>query len=309
MTAPERCIVCDLPPERCFELPAPRELVRTLGRPVVLLRCSCCGLGWWDFSGFDPARIYDDAYFQSADVTRGYDDYASLEAGLRRTARARLRRIERILAASGGGSRPRRIFDIGCATGVFLDEARRRGWQIRGCDVSGYGVEQTRGRGIDAAQADATHAFDTCRDAAFDAITLWDVIEHLPEPAAAIRAAAMHLRPGGVLALSTGDLGSLCARLSGRRWHLLNLPEHLFFFTRTSLRRLLEAHDLRVVRCGYETNWVPLRYVIERLSKTPGANRPGRGRSMAGGRCGRVLLPATLFDVLGVYAVRTAAPR
>ncbi len=305
MTAPERCIVCDLPPERCFELSAPRELREALGRPVVLLRCPGCGLGWWDFSGLDPARLYDDAYFQCADVTRGYDDYASLEVGLRRTARVRLRRIERILAASGGGSRPRRIFDIGCATGVFLDEARRRGWEVAGCDVSAYGVRQARSRGIDVVQADATHVFDACLEERFDAITLWDVIEHLPEPAAAIRSAAMHLRSGGVLALSTGDLGSLCARLSGRRWHLFNLPEHLFFFTRASLRGLLETHGLSVRRIGCETNWVPLAYAFERLAKS--------GLPLAPAACGvaRHLpalraqpLPVTLLDVLGIYATR-----
>ncbi len=301
MQTPDRCIVCDTPPRQSFELPAPPELVEALGRPVVLLRCPRCGLGWWDFTGLEPAQLYDDAYFQSADVARGYDDYASLEPGIRRTARARLRTIERILADRGAASHPRRIFDIGCATGIFLDEARRRGWQAAGCDVSAFGVEQARRRGIDAHQADATQAFEACREARFDAISLWDVIEHLPEPAAVIRTAAAHLRPGGVLALSTGDLGSLCARLTGSRWHLFNLPEHLFFFTRASLRGLLEACGLRVVRSRYEVNWVPLRYVAERLSKTAGARRRAVGGGR--GRLGRLLVPATLFDVLGVYAV------
>src|SRR5207245_2380942 len=69
----------------------------------------------------------------------------------------------------------------------------------------------------------------------FDVITMWDYIEHSTDPAGDLRRAAELLRPGGMLAVSTGDAGSIVARVSGRRWHLLTPRHHNFFFTRSSL--------------------------------------------------------------------------
>jgi predicted TPR repeat methyltransferase len=79
---------------------------------------------------------------------------------------------------------------------------------------------------------------------------MWDVIEHLPNPRATLEAAASWLRPGGVLALSTGDVNSLAARIHGRHWGLLTPPWHQFYFSRGTMRRLLEDVGFQVVRIG-----------------------------------------------------------
>src|SRR6266516_5545031 len=73
-----------------------------------------------------------------------------------------------------------------------------------------------------------------------DAITMWDYIEHSLDPRRDLDKAHELLRPGGVLALSTGDIGSLSARLTGRYWHLLTPEHHNFFFDVKTLRRLLQ---------------------------------------------------------------------
>jgi hypothetical protein len=112
------------------------------------------------------------------------------------------------------------------------------------------------------------------------------------------------VRPGARLALTTGDVGSLAARISGPRWHLYTIPEHLFFFSRESLRRLLAAHGFRVERMRAEGASYPLGYLVERLRKTLLGNGAGRGRAFPG--AGRVLR-VNLFDVLLVEAVRVTA--
>ncbi|MFH1746096.1 MAG: class I SAM-dependent methyltransferase [Planctomycetota bacterium] len=263
---------------------------------VRLLCCPDCRLAWWRWPPFDPAALYDRAYFQSTDVGHGYDDYATLEAGLRRTARARLRRLVRL--TSPGSSR--RLLDIGCGTGVFLDEARGCGWRVRGIEVSEYAAAQASRQGIPVfcARVDTV----PLASASFDCVTLWDVIEHMSDPLDVLRRAARALRPGGILALSTGDFTSLCARLSGPYWHLFSLPEHLFFFSLTSLRIMLRQCGFQTRYLAYEINWVPINYIMERLFKLVGQSarvgRPG---------IGRLVVPATLFDVLGIYAIRCPA--
>ena len=284
--APRSCPACERAPNAAFQL--------SNGEP--LLRCPQCGLGWWSWAAFDPARFYDRDYFQSPGAARGYSDYDALEPGLRRTARDRLRRIRHWLGPGTGAEFALR--DLGCGTGVFLEQARQAGYRVSGVEVSDHASGRARARGLDVV-TDALETGTITPDT-YDVITLWDVIEHLPDPASVTLAAARGLRPGGVLALSTGDLDSWCARLSGPSWHLFNLPEHLFFFTPRSLTRLLGRAGLVVRQTVHEVNWVPLRYVAERLTKT----FTGRDRRLPLGFLGDRVVPATLGDVLGVYAVR-----
>ena len=283
--APRACIACGATPHRSFRL----------SNGARLLRCPRCRLGWWDWPTFEPPQFYDREYFQGDRAERGYDDYAALETGLRRTARARLRRIARVVA-QGAPVPGKRLLDVGCGTGVFVAESMNAGWDARGIEISEYAVNKARERGL----------FVTCGSiedvgleaGAFDCITLWDVLEHLRDPADVLMRCARALRPGGIVALSTGDVTSLCARLSGSRWHLFTLPEHLFFFSPRSLRLLLRRAACRIVCLTRETNWVPVAYLFERLRKSLGFRVPCAGVG------DRWVVPANLFDVLGVYAVR-----
>lgn len=312
---PARCPLCDLDP----------AIAHVLQQRWLVWQCPACHLAWWNWPQFDPATLYDRDYFQSSAVNQGYNDYKALEPGVRRTARTRLARI-----AACGSRRPQRadatesrrprgadatgrpkLFELGCGTGVFLDEARGAGWDVSGCEVSEYAAACARQRGLivtTEAAGDVQLAPES-----LDAVVLWDVIEHLPDPFNTIAQASQALRRGGVLALSTGDVDSIAARLSGPGWHLFNLPEHLFFFSRTSLVRLLEKNGLRIVRCAYEAQWVPISYLAERVFKTmlskPGPNKGSHeqttaDRSQPMPMWKRFTVPATLWDVLGVYAVR-----
>jgi len=140
---------------------------------------------------------------------------------------------------------------------------------------------------------------------AFDLITLWDAIEHLPSPDEATRLLAGRLQPGGVLALSTGDIGSLAARVCGPHWHLFNLPEHLWFFTVPSLRRVLRRAGLAVVRVEREICWYTLQYLLNRLLHSLG-RAPVRFPAAA---CSRLAVPVSLFDIVTVYARKPADAR
>lgn len=278
---------------------APGAAPRLRKDGIEILSCAACGTGFWQPGpDFDPGALYGARYFEGADHAAGYDDYASLEGALRAT-------FARRLGALGPPGRPgARLLDLGPAYGFAVAEARRAGWCAVGLELSlaaaARAAPVTGPGGIAVGNAQRA----PFRDGSFDAVTLWDVLEHLAAPHAAIAEVARVLRPGGRLALTTGDVGSLVARVSGRRWHLYTLPEHLFFYSRDGLRRLLAAHGLRVVGMRAEGARYPLGYLVERLRKSllgRTAQRPLRfpGAGLS--------LPVNLFDVVTVHAEREAA--
>jgi hypothetical protein len=81
---------------------------------------------------------------------------------------------------------------------------------------------------------------------------MWDTIEHLARPDLYLAKAAALVPPGGVIAISTGDVGSLVARLRGARWRQIHPPTHLHYFSRDTLGRLLAAHGLDVCHVEYD---------------------------------------------------------
>jgi SAM-dependent methyltransferase len=100
----------------------------------------------------------------------------------------------------------------------------------------------------------------------YDVVTLWEVIEHLPDPGRVLRTIGDVLVPNGHIVLSTPDAGSLFARLAGRRWlGWRKVPEHLSFFDLPSLRRLLGRSGFRVTDSRYVSLSVTLGFAIDRL--------------------------------------------
>ncbi|MEW5901654.1 MAG: methyltransferase domain-containing protein [Acidobacteriota bacterium] len=142
-----------------------------------------------------------------------------------------LNHLEKIAPAKGS------LLDVGAATGILLDLARRRGWKAHGVEPSSWAVNI-------AAQKYGLHliegAFETISlpKGHYAAITMVDFLEHTPLPFEAVKKAHQVLRPDGILVLVTPDILSPAARLAGRRWWHLR-PAHLAFFSRASLTALL----------------------------------------------------------------------
>ena len=138
-------------------------------------------------------------------------------------------------------------------------------------------------------------------------ITMWDYIEHALDPRGDVEQAFSRLRPGGVLALSTGDAGSALARLSLERWHLMTPRHHNYFFTGATMRRLLESAGFEVVYLGHPAAVFPLRYLAHKACLTLDLSLldalAGRlARSPFGART----VPVNLWDVMTVVGRRPA---
>ena len=138
----------------------------------------------------------------------------------------------------------RRAIDVGCGSGIFMREMMNRGWNVAGVEIA-EDVASFCGRmGLDVRQGTLEAA--AYPDATFDFATLHHVVEHVVDPAAIVREVARVLRPGGRFLIRTPCCDSLPAVLAGREW--FSDPDHVFFFSQTSLRQLLERNGLRVLQ-------------------------------------------------------------
>ena len=138
-----------------------------------------------------------------------------------------------------------KLLDLGSAMGGFLAVAKDAGFDVEGLEVSSYGAEYTeRELKIKVYNSDLPSA--KLPSACYDIVTMWDVIEHLRDLDATMAEVSRILKPGGLLFVTTGDIGSPYAKLMGRRWHLLTPPQHLFYFTKKGLSDTLAKHGLGV---------------------------------------------------------------
>lgn len=143
----------------------------------------------------------------------------------------------------GHGSR--RLLDVGCGDGRFLDAAAVAGWRPVGLELSHGAVRALGNRhSVLVGSLAALRAGPR-----FAAITFWDVLEHLPDPAATLGAAARLLEPRGLLAVSLPNAFGTEALVGGMRWRYHDLPAygHLLHLGPSQLRRVLVSAGLEVV--------------------------------------------------------------
>lgn len=226
-----------------------------------LVQCSNCGLVFVSPrpDAHELYALYGETYFQNDDSsTVGYTHYLKDETNIRKTFNGRLQRLERF-------AKPGKLLDVGCAAGFFLSEANQRGWTVQGLDVSSFAVRYATERfGFDVRQGSFTEL--DYPEGTYDALTMWDVIEHVPDPKAYIQRAASLLRPGGVFALATPDVDSLPARLTGKRWVGYKLSEeHVYYFSARTLSHMLDEAGFDVVNVRHVGKFVTLRLFLDRL--------------------------------------------
>lgn len=210
-------------------------------------QCATCGLA---FTYPQPESLdvqYDSSYFALYRKRR--------EFRLKR-AHLRLSRIEKL-------HRPGRLLDIGCSLGYFVEAANARGWKAAGIEISPYAAEEARRLGLDVRTGvleDAGYS-----SGAFDCVTMWDVLEHVPDPTAHMLEVRRVLADDGLVAIGTPDLGHVAFRIKRERWRHLKPREHIYYFQKSSLARLLAKTGFRVVKppgCNVRLNDVVTVYGV-----------------------------------------------
>jgi SAM-dependent methyltransferase len=180
----------------------------------------------------------------------------------------RIRTFERtlrsVLSRSGIEPAGKRLLDVGCAAGAFLVAARNAGFDVTGVEpsrwLSGYGRKTYD---LDIRQGILRP--ETFPEGSFDVITIWDVIEHVPDPHALLQTVHSLLKPNGFLWINFPDIDSSAAKLLGWKWPFW-LSVHLHYYTPATIRRQIERAGFDVLFTRLHWQGLQLGYILRRAS-------------------------------------------
>ena len=224
------------------------------GKKWWIYRCSECThqFVFPHLSAVELNEVFRDEYFdRDGDWSCGVWQMDGAAASYEE-AEAYLREEAREVLAQLPSSRERLLVDVGCAGGVFLDEARLAGWSPMGFELNAKMRDEARKRGF-RVEADASHAYyrDYLMHAA-DVVTMMDTLEHIPNPRAVMENVRHWLKPGGTLLIrgplsndARADVKERLRRLVGKPKRLPGYPLDANCFNPRSLTRLLREFDLQ----------------------------------------------------------------
>jgi len=199
--------------------------------------CNECGTAFTHPQPIDLGTQYDSSYFEL---------YARRRVFRLKRACKRLRKIELLMP-------PGRLLDVGCSLGYFVEAANARGWDGYGMEISDYAAKVAADNGLKVKPGNLE---DACYpDGFFDCVTMWDVLEHVPDPTAHMLEVKRILKPGGLVVVGTPNFSHPIAKRKMKDgstgWRHFKPQEHVFYFTPPSLRKLY-------AKCGFQTVCPPL---------------------------------------------------
>ncbi len=200
-----------------------------------LVKCEFCGL---DYMNIRPTpqllkKVYAEKYFTAERMQGSAADYEADKGNVIRFARNRLDTLEEIQPEKG------KLLDIGCALGFYMEEARNRGWQVAGFDISEYAIRYAQKKlKLNNLRRGTVETLEYERDS-FDAIICSLVLEHFLDPRASLEKILSWLRPGGHIAIKVPHAGGVLYRFELEKWFGVHPDNHFCDFTQKTLGRLL----------------------------------------------------------------------
>jgi SAM-dependent methyltransferase len=236
--------------------------------PFKLVRCLSCGLNYVSprYTESRVLKLYDNSYFTnpsffSGDNTKiyGYSDYGESQENVETMYQKIVEKLDRYVV-------PGKLLEIGSAYGYFLNQARLKGWDVSGVELS----ESAR----NACEREfGVQAFDGpvstySPPSLLDAVVLFDVLEHMHDPVKTLKSIHSMIKPGGVLVVAVPNSANWVLKLLGARWEDLqraNSGEHLYFFDGNSLKDTLKKTGFEVLEIKTMGRYFKLGHLCTRL--------------------------------------------
>ena len=203
----------------------------------LLVKCNRCGLSFTNPRP-DPVSI---AQFYPTDYPCHH-------------GKQRLREADPLGTLPSDG--PARLLDFGCGGGDFLRRMHALGWSVTGLDRAVEAVARVQSFGLSASVG--TLPYPLWSDECFEAITMWQSIEHTHQPLEVLRGAYRLLTTGGRLFVAVPNFDGFGARWFGPNWYGLDVPRHLTHFTANTLHIMLSQAGFKSIEMSQQqrNSWI-----------------------------------------------------
>ena len=151
------------------------------------------------------------------------------------TLKSKLKIIEQFQPAKGN------LLDIGAGTGHFLDLAQRNAWKVTGIEPNKHAKSIAENKGIVFA-----NDIQSLEKNTFDVITMWHVLEHVPDLDEEIKQLKRVLKPNGTLIIAVPNFRSYDAKYYRKFWAAFDVPRHLWHFSKKSIKLLFQEKNMKV---------------------------------------------------------------
>ena len=195
------------------------------------------------------SREYTDSYFQEEYKKQYSKTYREDETNLRNLAKKRLSLLAKYAPLEG------KLFEIGCASGYFLDEAKKAGFAVSGIEISQSESAFARSIGLDVA---TVSMFDYAKDDKFSVICAFFVLEHFPDLEQIFARISNLLLPGGLLFLGLPSAAGPVFSTNPTEWFKTHPTDHFYDFTPQAFKKTMQRTGLEVIHAS------PMSYHRER---------------------------------------------
>lgn len=250
MTTSSRCPLCG---SKHSKLLGRKDEISRTGGELHLAQCTTCNLVYLTERPEDfTAELYN--YYELREHKTQKELYHPITA----------QRYQQLLQRFSRLTTGRKLLDIGCGEGHFVHTAVREGWAATGIDLSESAIRICQKFGVPARCQDL---FDTALEPnSFDIVTLFELIEHVPDPSVFLRRAIELVRPNGLIYITTPNFNALDRRVQGLEWEPIH-GEHLIYFTPSTLQKTVTQANPNVEILNLKTQNISAKTLRTLLSR------------------------------------------
>lgn len=211
-----------------------------------IVRCLSCSI------------VYTNPRENMGEILRAYESVVDDE--YLQTEKFRKLLLSKHLDLIDSYSKPGKLLDVGAFAGYFLELAKKKGWDGEGIEPSLWAAKEARKRGVKIVGKTLEDLKRISGN--YDAITLWDVIEHLGSPKKTMSLIAKLVKKNGIVAIGTPNIDSLFAKILGSKCPFL-IRMHVILYSPRTLRKLFEESGFKIIYTGNYSRVFPLWYILD----------------------------------------------